>query len=265
MKSSYLLASASTLAMTGVAGAADLPVKYVPPGQVASWAGFYLGINGGVVTHQSTTKDLDNWADISYVSNNNLKSTGGTFGGQVGYNWQDDAFVYGLEADWNWTSNRAFNSISMCPSCNGGPGGTGGGAAMVRANMDWMSTIRGRAGIAVGHLSNTFMYLTGGVAFADINNRWGAGYNAGAAAARVSDSNFVSDNTKVGWVVGTGFEHMFAGAPHWTFKAEALWADFGTTTVTNPGPSTFNLDVKLFHTEFQNQAVIGRVGINFKF
>jgi outer membrane immunogenic protein len=135
----------------------------------------------------------------------------------------------------------------------------------VRADMDWMSTVRGRMGVAVGHSYNTLVYFTGGVAFADINNRWGAGYNTGAAKARVTDSNFVSDDTKVGWVVGGGIEHMFSAAPHWTFKAEALWADFGNTTVFNPGPSNFTGRTGGFNTEFQNQVVTGRVGVNYKF
>jgi hypothetical protein len=53
MKTQHLLASASTAVMAGAAGAADaadLAVKGQPI-LVPTWAGFYAGINGGVITH----------------------------------------------------------------------------------------------------------------------------------------------------------------------------------------------------------------------
>jgi outer membrane immunogenic protein len=265
----YLLASASGLALTGSAHAADLgpaPLPAYPVAAPLTWAGWYAGINGGVVTAQSTTQDLNNWADPGYVSNTTTKQTGGTLGGQIGYNWQDDAFVYGFEGDFNWVWAKATNNLSLCTGvfCAAN-GGTGSSVAVVQSEMNWLSTIRGRAGIAVGSTQGTLLYVTGGVAIAGIKNNWGAGYTGGAAAAVLNPNSFSSNSAKVGWTAGVGVEHMFAGMPHWSFKAEALWVQLENTTVTNPGPSPLNVTGGPFHTQFQNEAVIGRLGLNYKF
>lgn len=100
MNKGHLLAavSASALTAAGVANAADLPIKAAPLVAPASWTGWYVGVHGGAVTEKSTTKDIDNWADEGYVSAWNQKSRGGSIGGHIGINWQEDAFVYGFES-----------------------------------------------------------------------------------------------------------------------------------------------------------------------
>jgi outer membrane immunogenic protein len=262
--------SASTFGLVGAAGAADLPASFptkAAPMFAPNWSGFYIGINAGVVSHSSTTKDLGNWADEGYVSNNQQKSTGGTVGGTFGFNLQEDAFVYGVEADINWVSNSATDNIGvLCPGCTG-PDGTGrGGVARVRSEMNWMSTVRARAGVTVGSTGATLIYFTGGLALAGIKNSWGAGYQGTTTArAALNDESFLSDGTRLGWVVGGGFEHKLRALPGWSVKGEGLWMDFENKTVSNPGPSTFNGQVRQFNTQFQNQAVVGRVGLNYAF
>src|SRR5262245_46039852 len=120
MNKHYLLASVSVsgLVIAGGASAADLPVK----APSVNWTGWYGGLNSGVLVHKSVTKDLDNWADEGYVSSFQLKSFGGMVGGQFGYNWQDDGFVYGFEADIDWVSNTKSQTMTMCQGCTGGPG-----------------------------------------------------------------------------------------------------------------------------------------------
>lgn len=259
--------SASTVALTGAASAADLPAKAVSPAPVwtANWSGFYLGINGGVLTHQSTTKDLNNWTDVSYVSNHDSKATGGLFGGQVGWNWQDDTFVYGVEADIAWASAKSSNVVTGCPGCGGGGGAGGGIRAVITSEVNWLATFRGRMGVTVGGANATLVYLTGGGALAGIKNQWGAGYATGPANRLGTDQDFVADDTTWGWVAGAGMEHRFRGMPNWSFKAEALWIQFENRDVTNPGPSKVTRVTQPFTTEFQNQMAVGRVGINYKF
>lgn len=131
--------------------------------------------------------------------------------------------------------------------------------------MNWLSTLRGRAGVTVGARQGTLLYVTGGLALAGIKNNWGFGYDDASPSSRhLNPYSFVSNKTKVGWTVGVGIEHMFANMPNWSFRAEALWIDFQNETVINPGPSTFNLQVRPFHTEFQNEAVVARVGATYK-
>jgi outer membrane immunogenic protein len=266
----YLLASASGIALASGANAADLPIKspsFAAPPAPASWAGWYVGINGGVITNQTHVTDPHNWTDESYIGEfGTAKATGGAIGGQIGYNWQDDAFVYGLEADIDWVSAKASNnSFNICPSCTGPGGASGGQTGVLQSNMEWLSTIRGRAGITVGRTQGTLLYVTGGLALAGIHSNWGLGYNTGAAIGRFNPNSFVSNGVKVGWTAGVGIEHMFASIPNWSFRAEALWIEFANDNVTVPGPSTFNGHVGPFPSQFQNQSVLGRVGVNYRF
>jgi outer membrane immunogenic protein len=74
--------------------AADLPSKAAPPvfspEPVSSWAGLYAGsFLGGMLSSVSTRES----ASASGTA------LGGTVGTLVGYNWQNGAFVYGLEGD----------------------------------------------------------------------------------------------------------------------------------------------------------------------
>ena len=268
----YLLASASTIALGGGASAADLAVKGpgFAPRAPASWAGWYVGINGGVITTQTHLDDRNNWTDESYIGEvNQLKSTGGIVGGQIGFNWQEDAFVYGLEGDFDgiFGSKNTITNLT-CPSCGAPGGGFGNGTIQSHSEWNWLRTIRGRAGITVGATQGTLLYVTGGLALAGVKSNWGAGYTGGAgrtAASNLNPNSFTSDGVKVGWTAGLGIEHMFASAPHWSLRAEALWVQLANDNVTNPGPSTFNGHIGPFHSQFQNEAVLGRVGLNYKF
>jgi len=209
------------LAMSIPATAADLPrgsMPYKAPAYVAgyNWTGFYLGLNGG-----------GGWGDSDWngfgVSNS---PSGGMFGVTAGYNWQGlgSPWVFGLEGDVAWTS---FNDSVAC----------GAGFACETRN-NWLGTIRGRAGYAVGRF---LPYVTGGVAFGDIDvNRSGF---AGAS------------DTNAGWTVGFGLEGVIVG--NWTAKLEYLHANIGDTTcsVAACGVAT-NVDLSMN---------ILRAGVNFRF
>src|ERR1700730_4938705 len=56
-----LLASASALALTGAAFAADLapPPVYLPPPPVITWTGFYAGLNAGYTFGGSNSVDVE--------------------------------------------------------------------------------------------------------------------------------------------------------------------------------------------------------------
>ncbi len=112
------------------------------------------------------------------------------------------------------------------------------------------------------------LYLTGGLALAGIKSNWGAGYTTGpfgGGTGPLNPNSFVSNNVKIGWTAGAGIEHMFAGMPNWPFRAEALWCQFAYDNVTNPGPSTFQGRPRPYHSQFQNEMALGRVGLNYKF
>lgn len=215
-----LLGSALLVLASGAASAADLgpyqPYNPPPPEPVQSyqpsiWEGAYIGVNGGY-----------GWSNSGYG-----EPSGGFGGAQVGYNWQRDRFVFGVEADFQGgdISGHEFGAFSEA-----------------RSDVDWFSTVRGRAGIASGPW---LLYATGGVAFADIDNR----------IDFAGGPSFRDSSTKTGYVVGGGLE--YAISRNWTAKAEYLYLGFGDETLVSNGGG--------FETTVNNDIQTVRVGLNYKF
>jgi outer membrane immunogenic protein len=232
MMKRYLLATVSGMALTGVASAADMPIKAPPPppAVVSIWTGPYIGVNGGAVWHRMSV-DTENYDSAR------VKSTGGTFGGQIGYNWQSQNFVFGLEADANWVgakeSHQQIANVGL------------GFPIDYTTKLEWLATVRARAGVAFGR---TLVYGTGGLAIGGVKNTWT--FAAGICCAFVSDND-----TRVGWTAGGGIEH-FVGS-NVTVKAEALYVNLGRETAVD----SFNGE---YRSHFKNTAVIGRLGLNLK-
>jgi outer membrane immunogenic protein len=234
----YLMTSVSCLALTGVASAADIPVKAPPRPVVVTqiWAGPYIGINGGAVWHELKTDTVN--AAGAFYDRAKLTGTSGTVGGQIGYNWQSQNFVFGVEADANWVNG----SESEQHNSNNGLGFP----VTHTTKLSWLATGRLRAGFLLA--PRTLVYGTGGVAIGHVENEWRF---AGGPTPQVR-----SDDTRVGWTAGGGIEH-FISNPHVTVKVEALYVDFGRDTVNGAPLSTYT-------SRFKNTAVIGRLGLNLK-
>src|ERR1700730_4287464 len=96
-----------------------------------------------------------------------------------------------------------------------------------RAQDNWLSTVRARAGLA---FNNVLIYATGGAAFSN----WQVNH-------QFTDNVFgyvysqVSITTRTGWTVGGGLE--YAVTHNWLLRGEYLYADFGTVTNTVPSNS----------------------------
>ena len=229
-----LLGTVFSLGATSLSFAADLPRKapaaapvYPPP--VATWAGCYIGGTVGAVNNRvSGNVDFEGFS--TSASGN---KTGGIYGGYLGCNWQNSNFVYGIEGD--------FSGIGGSGASQGflGVGSTG----VVTSKPDWLSTIRGRAGLA---FNNTMVYLTGGVAFADVKN---SAFVPGFPEVSAS-------NTRVGWTIGAGGEYMFT--PNWIGRLEFLYADLGSHSASYP-VGVLGATASLSH-----ELLIGRVGLAYK-
>ena len=134
----FLIAAIALFMGTGFASAADLPVKARPmPVAVFSWTGFYIGGNlGGAWAHH-------NFNDVFFP---NLSFDGGTGngrfigGGQVGFNYQINQFVWGVEGTFDWASTNNGNGTGVIL-----PGVLPVTAIQVSSNDTWISTIAGRA------------------------------------------------------------------------------------------------------------------------
>jgi outer membrane immunogenic protein len=93
-----LLASGWLLVLASSTSAADLPQAYTKAPAVSpavNWSGFYIGAMGGYA-----------WSDqlrataLGVTATSNTSETSGGFGGgTIGYNWQVDSWVFGLEAE----------------------------------------------------------------------------------------------------------------------------------------------------------------------
>src|SRR5664279_800008 len=116
-----LLSSAGALALTGAAFAADLPSRapppvYVPPPPLFSWTGFYAGLNAGYHWGGSSYSFIGTDTDGAglgtalgagaILSPAAHGSNGFIGGGQIGYNYQIQSFVLGLEVDIDGATGR---------------------------------------------------------------------------------------------------------------------------------------------------------------
>jgi outer membrane immunogenic protein len=214
----FLLAGAAILALGVVsASAADIqrrqamPAKtpvYVAP--IYNWTGPYIGIYGG-----------GGWGRSDFsapISSGAFNTSGAVVGGTLGYNYQMGQAVFGIEGDAGWSSIRGSTPCAgtTCDTRN-----------------HWLSTVRGRLGLAV----DRFMpYITGGAAFGDIKT----------SVAGIGDAH----TTKAGWTAGGGVEAAIAGP--WTAKLEYLYVDLGR------GGSIVGSDAS-FKTH------IVRAGLNYRF
>ena len=163
----------------GAASAADLGARpytkapaYIEP--IFNWSGFYIGGHiGGAWTNQEwiNTANTTFFGDLSPGQGFRQRNSGVFGGGQMGYNWQANNFVFGLEGTISGLDNKGtvLNTVF------------GAGDDQFSWRADWMATITGRAGIAY---SNNLFYVKGG--YAGVNNRLsvsrcGAGHRFGFA------------------------------------------------------------------------------------
>jgi len=241
---SVLLATAATIAVTHVTYAADIvKAPKAPPPAPFSWTGFYIGANLGAAYHNWKFSD-DGAPGSAFVFPPGTtfwdsNSWGVIAGGQIGYNLQYDRYIFGIEGDFNYLNNSASTTNS-----------SGGLPVSAEAKAQWLATVRGRVGMM---LSPTFVYVTGGVAFAKFHEAWGA---AGFGLTPPLQQ-FVIDKVKTGPIVGVGVEHALDN--HWSVKAELLKAWFSSDS------ATYTTSGSTYRSEFHNGLIIGRVGLNFRF
>ncbi|MGL4288463.1 MAG: outer membrane protein [Phreatobacter sp.] len=222
-----IIAAAALAGLASSAQAADLGVQRVAVpaailAPVFNWTGFYVGLNAGVGIANT---------NLGTLSGGALPGSGTGFvgGAQVGYNYQINNFVLGVEGDFGYFGvRRSFDT------------GLGVGLFSGYWKTNWDASIRARAGVAIDRL---LLYVTGGVAFAD----FGAGTSFGGAALLVNSTN----QTRVGWTIGGGAEYAFT--PNWTVRGEYLYSNYGNKDIFGPGSS-----VRLETHKF-------RLGVNYLF
>jgi len=223
MTRKVLLAIVGLLGVTMAAPsfAADLPRKAPAyyPAPYFSWSGFYVGINGG---YGWATSD---WS--SAVTTGSPKPKGAVLGGTLGYNLQTGVWVWGLEADLDYSWMKATDV------------GTGACAAPgCETKNTYLATGRGRIGYS---FDRWLPYITGGAALGGVKMTPASGVS--------------TTKDKFGWTIGGGVEYAFGGA--WSVKAEYLYVDLGKATC---GGGTCGIDTDV---KFKDNLV--RAGLNYRF
>ncbi|MGE0240116.1 MAG: outer membrane protein [Parvibaculaceae bacterium] len=197
-----------------VGQAADI----VAPEPVADvWSGFYVGAYAGYTwldiggTYEGDDTDDDGPVD------------GGLYGGQIGYNYQLDGWVLGLEADIAYSDAKGelvTDDGEEAPT-----------------DMDWLATVRARAGITFGEDDRALLFATGGLAIAEFDSDF-EGQSDGA--------------THLGGVVGGGLEYLLTESV--SLKAEYNYVFFEEKDYDDNEGEKIDYD-----------GHIAKIGVNFHF
>jgi len=248
-----------TAAAAGPVFAADLPVKAVaPPAPVFNWNGFYVGGNAGIAWSSTLVGYSGGPGTAAFFANNEFPTSlapgaGGYLGGaQLGYNWQlSPAWLVGLEADiqgGNYKGNADITLTTFTTS--------------VEQHSNWFGTVRGRVGVLVG--PNILFYGTGGFAYGQTEASQSAiatGFTLATCPATLPCAAGSATTTRYGWSAGAGIETMVA--PNWTVRAEYLYVDLGTQSLTVTTP-VFAPPVTFTSSNPFRENIL-RIGFNYKF
>jgi outer membrane immunogenic protein len=259
-----LVVAVSAGAGIGAASAADLGARpyskapvFVEPGY--DWTGFYIGANVGYSWGRSSdTSTLNAGAGPALFTDINRSKMDGVVGGaQIGYNWQMQNWLWGVEGDFQGTGQRGIHSYT-CPSgvCTALVSVTPvlPGPALPVAltqQLDWFGTARVRGGFLVS--PTVLLYATGGLAYGQVDSR--------STLVGATTSNIIHP----GWTVGAGVEGVIVG--DWTAKLEYLYVDLGRVSDTFNSSLVALGGATLLLSSFNSRITdnIVRVGFNYKF
>jgi outer membrane immunogenic protein len=236
-----LVIAAAVVAITSASSfAADLEVKAplappAPPAPITAWGGFYIGGEVGAAWGQDRVTDLNglNPPTASYT----VRDLAVMGSGELGYNWQIQDFVFGLEGN---LGGIGLGKTAAEPSS--------AGFTTSHIGSGLYGDVAGRLGVSAG---NILYYVKGGYAFYDAQasvTNTGA-FGGGTAAT--------GDYTS-GWTAGGGFEYIFA--PNLSMKLEYLHFDFGnqSATLVTPLNGNFSYSNRLTAETLQ-------LGLNYHF
>jgi outer membrane immunogenic protein len=266
----------TTVAMTGVSFAADLPVsapyrQAFMVQQSVEWTGFYFGVNAGygwgqhtsdirfagngAFTNPVSTLSINAFTGLPFVNtvagptelsgtraggSGNLK--GGLAGGQIGFNWQAGMFVFGAEVDGQWSGQESTFTVSCGAGCT----------AAHNVKLRSLVTGRGRLGLAFDWI---MPYVTGGAAI--VNGLDNLTVTVGGVTANFAP---LSGST-LGWTAGAGVE--VALWTNWSAKFEYLYVSANGANVTAPIPNALGAGFATTPMDYRDNIV--RVGLNYRF
>jgi len=236
----FAVVSCVSVAAIKFAAAADIPyLKSPAPVDVPpSWAGFYLGGQVGYGTDSVRWRNLG--ASTFFSPLNSLtrdRGSGVIGGGQLGYNFQYNRFVFGIEgsasaADFDWSfASPYFPATDVWSS-----------------KLTWLGTVTGRVGYG---FDNWLPYIKGGFA-------------AGNVETTIRDTTLgvISQGSAVhsGWTVGGGVE--FKLAPQFSLGLEFMHTDLGRSNDIS-GPQVLPGTAESYGVALKSNSIMARFNYLF--
>jgi outer membrane immunogenic protein len=173
----FLLTGVALAALSGSALAADLPARRGMPVKAPepvvyayNWSGFYIGAHGG-----------GGWSEkcFTFINSDDGCHNGDGFlgGGQIGFNYQANQFVFGVEFSGSWADISGDHAARLVP------------ADTYRSEINSILMLTGRVGMTFDRM---LLYVTGGGAWAHDKLEY---VDAGVGTASAKKS-------RTGWTVG---------------------------------------------------------------
>ncbi|MHB0773362.1 outer membrane beta-barrel protein [Bradyrhizobium sp. 1.29L] len=247
-------AASAALVASGAVNSTDLKPPAKDPPRLWSWSGGYVG--GHVGGGYGRTSFSDPYGPSIY--GDVVDTPAFLVGGQLGYNWQRDRFVFGVELEASRAVSDgtntclAFSSVAVIATCNAGP--------------SVLATGTGRVGYAFGPHGHTLAYVKGGAAWQ--NNR-----GAIANHNEFREGNFAGfprhttrfDDGRFGGTVGVGIEQQLT--PAWSVKFEYDYMGFAGPRVATP-PTVQSPPLAIIPastSSLSSDYHLGKVGLNYHF
>ena len=221
-----------------IASGKEMKEVALQPPPCHTWGGFYVGGFGaydyGVFDPKISNASADEQGDArdleSGVNDNNLNANGAELGGLIGYNYQHNKWVFGLEAagGYLWLRNSEKDRI---PTPNGGDDIY---AFVPSFKTHYLFTLGGRIGYS---FCKWLPYVTGGMALGDLDLQ-----------QRISETDDWTqtrskDETNVGWFVGGGLQYAFTN--HWSLRGQYEYIDLGDVGLSYRVPTEFRASTRM--------------------
>ncbi len=189
-----------------------------------NWSGFYVGGFGG---YKFSSVDLDlslsgEWNSVALdrdvaesLGSRDLDNSGGEAGGLIGYNFQWNCWVLGLEADGGYLwARKSHDTGTIFDTFDVNP-------YHIRSAFQthYLFTIAPRIGYALGRW---LPYVTGGLAVGDLEYEQEIDFPGLGIGGHEGGHH---TQTNAGWMVGGGLQ--YALTDHWSVRAQYQFIDLG--------------------------------------
>jgi outer membrane immunogenic protein len=248
---SMLLGAVSAVAMLSSASAADMYAGggyKDEPVVVNSWAGFYIGANGGYAWNPGdVAKSVYVTHGIGAAPVQGLEAEGGFGGGQIGYNFQRDRVVFGFETDIQGGDVRDSSTTTVTHFSNY----TTPFTVAQKYDLDYFGTVRGRLGLTLLD-GRGLVYVTGGFAYGGVDYAGTYTYSGGVA-------HYSKSTVETGYAAGFGAEYYVT--PRFSVKAEYQLLALGHDSAVG----AFSAPYTAFSAKssFDNDIETVRLGVNY--